>query len=110
MSLVAVRLHLSWGRLRSSEIAAYRRGFALPKPPVALGFPPMGDVCVVCDVCPVVLCCVVLWCVEVYGVLCGLACFRFTPLWETSVWYVVCGVCCVVLCCCVLRCMVCCVV
>ena len=37
---------------------------------VAVGSPPMGDVCVVCDVWCGVLCCVLLWCVEVYGVLC----------------------------------------
>ena len=74
---------LSWGRLRSSENAACRRALAVTKPPAGLGFTPMGDVCVVCDVwcvvcgvCCIVLCCValspvVLWCV-VYGVwLCG---------------------------------------
>ena len=32
----------SWGRLRSSEIAAYRRGFANLKTPAGLGFPPYG--------------------------------------------------------------------
>ena len=40
LSLVAVGLHLSWGRLRSSQIAAYVRGLALRKPPAGLGFPP----------------------------------------------------------------------
>merc|ERR1712023_575233 len=55
LSLVAVRLRLSWGRLRSSENAACRRGFAVLKPPAGLGFPPYGrrlcDVwCEVCDV------------------------------------------------------------
>ena len=50
LSLVAVRLRLSWGRLRSSENGAYRRGVANMKPPAGLGFPPMGDVCVACDV------------------------------------------------------------
>ena len=42
-SLVAVGLRLSWGRLRSSEIAAYRRAFALVKPPAALGFLPLWE-------------------------------------------------------------------
>ena len=55
LSLVAVGLHLSWGRLRSSEIAAYRRGLAEVKPPAALGFPPYGR-----RLCGVSLCCVVL--------------------------------------------------
>ena len=32
LSLAAVRLRLSSGRLRSSEIAAYRQGLAYPKP------------------------------------------------------------------------------
>ena len=41
-SLVTVRLRPSWGRLRSSEIAAYRRGVAELKPPAALAFPPYG--------------------------------------------------------------------
>ena len=41
-SLAAVGLRLSWGRLRSSEIAAYLRGVAVPKPPAGLGFPPYG--------------------------------------------------------------------
>ena len=42
LSLVAVGLRLSWGRLRSSEIAAYRRGVANGTAPVALAFPPYG--------------------------------------------------------------------
>merc|ERR1712023_119167 len=42
LSLVAVRLRLSWGRLRSSENAACRRAFAEVKPPAGLGFPPYG--------------------------------------------------------------------
>ena len=42
LSLAAVRLHLSWGRLRSSENAAYRRGVAILKPSAGLGFPPYG--------------------------------------------------------------------
>ena len=37
-----MRLRLSWGRLRSSENAAYRRGLAFLKPPAGLGFPPYG--------------------------------------------------------------------
>ena len=41
-SLVAVRLRLSWGRLRSNENAAYRRGLANAKLPAALGFLPYG--------------------------------------------------------------------
>ena len=49
LCLVAVRLRLSWGRLRSSEIAAYRRGLADLKGPACLSFPPMGDGCVVRD-------------------------------------------------------------
>ena len=44
LSLAAVRLRLSWGRLRSSENGHRRRGLANPKPPAGLGFPPMGDV------------------------------------------------------------------
>ena len=43
LSLAAVWLRLSWGRLRSSENAAYRGEFDNPKPPPALGFPPYGD-------------------------------------------------------------------
>ena len=42
LSMVAVGLHLSWGRLRSSEIAAYVRGLALLKTPAGLGFRPYG--------------------------------------------------------------------
>ena len=44
LSLAAVRLRLSWGRLRSSANAAYRRGLADLRSTSALGFPPMGDV------------------------------------------------------------------
>jgi len=39
-----IRLRVSWGRLRSSENGAYRRGLANWKPPDGLGFPPMGDI------------------------------------------------------------------
>ena len=42
LSLAAVRLRLSWRRLRSSENAAYRRAFAEGKPPPGLGFLPYG--------------------------------------------------------------------
>ena len=42
LSLAAVGLRLSWGRLRSSENAAYRRGLANMKPPAGLGFPSYG--------------------------------------------------------------------
>ena len=42
LSLAAVGLRLSWGRLRSNENAAYRRGLAKLKLPVALGLPPYG--------------------------------------------------------------------
>ena len=40
LSLVAVRLRLSWGRLRSSEKAACRRALAKGTAPAGLGFPP----------------------------------------------------------------------
>ena len=88
LSLAAVRLRLSWGRLRSSENAAYRRGFAEPKPPWALGVPPLWETSGLClvavrlrlsvragGVMCGVLCCVVLWCcVELCCVVCGVFC------------------------------------
>ena len=58
------RPKLTWGRLRSSEIAAYRRGVAVVKPPPGLAFPPYGR--------------------RLWG--------SFPPLCETPVWRVMCGV------------------
>ena len=65
LSLVAVRLRLSWARLRSSKIAAYHRSFAELAAPAGLGSPPYGRR-LVCDV----------WCVvcSVVCVVCGVWC------------------------------------
>ena len=69
LSLVAVGLRLSWGRLRSSENAAYRRGFADFKPPLGLGFPPYGRrLAVLYVLWCVVLSPIVLYCVALCGV------------------------------------------
>ena len=56
LSLAAVGLRLSWGRLRSSENAAYRRALAKANEPEASGwlrFPPLWETSVwrvMCDV------------------------------------------------------------
>ena len=80
LSLAAVGLRLSWGRLRCNENAAYRRGLALVKTPAALGFPPYGRR--------------LLWDTSVWCVMCCMCgCLRSPPLWHTSVLCVMCCMC-----------------
>ena len=96
LSLAAVGLRLSWGRLRTSENAAYRRALALWKLPPASGFSFYGKRLA----CP--------WWQWVWGTSpeqrkrsmpSGVrppeasGRLRFPPLWETSVWCVLCVVC-----------------
>ena len=85
LSLVAVGLDLSWGRLRSRENGTYRRGLAKLKTSAGLRFPSLWETSVGCMMLyvlccavlsPIVLrlCCVVLRCVEVCCVVCGVLC------------------------------------